>query len=153
MLYCHRSRSRSPLDKRESQHDRDKERLKTASYERYYSDHSIQTNRQHSYRPLTDQTKSIDEIIQNVEQYSPTVQTLVRELLIERKKRQLFEERLTIRENDHAHLCAQHEQLVHSINLLKRDYDQCRNDLKIIVSIRMNSNVITFDYEHILMNL
>jgi hypothetical protein len=73
---------------------------------------------------------SIDKVLNNPEEYPPVIQALVREVLLERKKRQLAEEKMNIREHDYVILHAQHEQTINSLGLLKHDFDQCRLDLK-----------------------
>ncbi|CAF0825990.1 unnamed protein product [Rotaria sordida] len=131
----HRSRScsRSPVNKRDSQQNRNNDRSKdydrrADSNERHY--HSIQSNRQYHYVPSPVLTMSIDEIISNGEKHPPVVQALIREVLLERKKRQLTEEKLNIYEHDYAHLRVQHETALNNMTLLKHEYDRCRLDLK-----------------------
>jgi hypothetical protein len=96
----------------------------------------------------------IDESIPNPEQQSPFVQALVRDLILERKKRQLIEEKFNIREHDYARLHAQHEQAINSLALLKHDFDQCRLDLKNscieINELRRHNHQLRTDMEHML---
>jgi hypothetical protein len=90
----------------------------------------VQPNRQQNYRYPSDLNTSIDEILSNTEKHSPVVQTLIRELLLERQNRQLIEGKFILREHDYALLHTRHEQTINNITILKHDYDQCRIDLK-----------------------
>lgn len=136
----HRSRSHSLVNKREHEPDRNIYRLQ--DYEREINSYE----RQHPYNPHfpLDLPTSIDGIINNVETYPPIVQMLVREIFMERKQRQLVKETLNIREHNHILLRTQYDQLVNEINLLKRDYNQCRNNLR---NISMDLNELQY-YNH-----
>ncbi|CAF2428455.1 unnamed protein product [Rotaria sp. Silwood2] len=155
----HQSRSRSPANKRESQQNRNNDRSKdydrrADSNERHH--HSIQSNRQYHYFHAPVLAMPIDEIVNNVEKHPPVVQALVRELLLERKTRQLTEEKISIYEHDYAYLRAQHEATINNMTLLKHDYDRCRLDLKNcsieLNELRHNNHQLRVRIDHLLNN-
>ncbi len=121
----------------------------------FFWNYLAQKNRQYNYRHTSDLTAApIDEIITNADGHLPIVQTLVREILLERQKRQLIEERLNMREHDYALLHAQHEQTINNMTLLKREYDQCRLDLQNnyieLNEVRHNNQQLRVHIDHLL---